>query len=204
MSFILRSTSMKSFLRTLSAALIITASLYSIISMAAEGSLEQADSIKIQASQGVAEAQYILGNMYTQGLHVHKNPNKAFEWMKKSANQGYAAAEFDLASMYDVGDGVEKNLEKAAHWYEKAALKGEAAAAFNLANMYETGEGLPKDLIKAYAWFEAASIMGFEDAKTASRHLVQQFDASTLSTADAQAAELINHLRQQNIKKNND
>ena len=152
--------------------------------------------IKQQAEQGLAEAQYILGNMYAQGFHVEKDLNKAFSWVKKSAEQGYAAAEFDLASMYDAGEGVDKNLQKAASWYKKVAEKGEAAAAYNLANMYETGEGLPEDLLSSYAWFEAAALMGFEDAKEASSRIAHQFDKTALAKAEKQATDLINSLRE--------
>ena len=185
---------MKFFFRHILSLLILT--IIPLASFAQMTDQDRAKQIKEQAEQGIAEAQYILGNMYAQGFNVEQNLKKSFQWIEKSAKQGYAAAEFDLASKYDIGEGIETNLQEAAIWYEKVAKKGEAAAAFNLASMYESGQGLPKDLINAYAWFEAAAIMGFEAAKTESKNLVQSFDASTLEKADAKAAELINQLMQ--------
>ncbi|NRB41959.1 MAG: sel1 repeat family protein [Pseudomonadales bacterium] len=172
----------------------ITSLFIAFSSTADEANKSKAEVIQQQATDGLAEAQYILSSMYSQGYEVEKNLEKAFIWAKKSAEQGYAAAEFDVASMYDFGEGVDRNLEHAAQWYEKVAKKGEAAAAFNLATMYESGDGIPQDMMLAYAWFEAAAIMGFDDAKAASKRLVQQFDSETLAQADDKAAALINKL----------
>lgn len=165
-------------------------------------SSEKSKGIQQQAKAGDAESQYILSNMYAQGLDVEKDFKKAFEWVKKSAEQGYAAAEFNLASMYDVGEGVEQNFKKAAYWYTKVAEKGEAAAAYNLALMYEAGEGLEEDKIKAFSWLEAAILMGFNEAKIARDELSSTLSPEQITLAEEKAMNLINRLNRQKNSTN--
>lgn len=48
------------------------------------------------ANLGDAHAQNKLGEMYRNGIGVHKNENKAIDWFTKSANQGNVDAQKNL------------------------------------------------------------------------------------------------------------
>ncbi|WP_455210973.1 tetratricopeptide repeat protein, partial [Kaarinaea lacus] len=47
---------------------------------------------KKAATEGDADAQYELGDMYKQGTGVEQNNSLAIKWFRKAANQGHEAA----------------------------------------------------------------------------------------------------------------
>lgn len=87
------------------------------------------------AEQGNADAQYILGGMYRDGIGVRKDQAEAGRWYRRAsracrmdAESGNAAAQCVLGVMYENGLGVRRNFERAADWYGKAASQGYAEA----------------------------------------------------------------------------
>lgn len=92
--------------------------------------------IKLNAKCGNAEAQSILGAMYSKGIGVTKDNNEAFKWFHKAANQGNIRAQLIIGARYAVGIGVRRNHEKALYWYSKAANQNsqKAEAAIELLN----------------------------------------------------------------------
>ena len=94
------------------------------------------------AEQGLAEAQYKLGDMYYDmyyGDDVEQSYEKAVEWYLKAAEQGLAEAQYKLGDMYFYGRGVEQSDEEAAEWVLKAAEQGLAEAQCKLGDMYYYG-----------------------------------------------------------------
>ena len=94
------------------------------------------------AEQGLAEAQYKLGDMYYDmyyGDDVEQSYEKAVEWYLKAAEQGLAEAQYTLGDMYFYGRGVEQSDEEAAEWVLKAAEQGLAEAQCKLGDMYYYG-----------------------------------------------------------------
>ena len=87
---------------------------------------------KKSAEEGILEAQFNLGVMYTCGQGVKQDYFKAVEWYQKAAEQGNASAQYILGLMYDAGQGVKQDYIKAVEWYQKAAEQGHAEAQFNL------------------------------------------------------------------------
>ena len=51
-----------------------------------------------KAEQGDAEAQSVLGLMYSLGLGVPKDDQEAIKWWRKSAEQGHSDAQTNLES----------------------------------------------------------------------------------------------------------
>lgn len=84
--------------------------------------------LKQQAEQGDAEAQYNLGQMYRMGEGVPQDSKEAVSWFRKAAEQGYAKAQLFLALMYDNGEGVPQDYKEAYAWYNLAAAKGDENA----------------------------------------------------------------------------
>lgn len=80
------------------------------------------------AEQGLARAQYNLGEKYYNGIGVARSYEKAVAWFLKAAKQGFAYAQFRLGFMYDCGRGVEQSDAKTREWYQKAAEQGDELA----------------------------------------------------------------------------
>ena len=84
------------------------------------------------AEQGIADAQFYLGQMYLKGEGVPQNDKTAIKWYTLAAKQGDAFAQYNLGQMYRKGEGVPQDDKTAVKWYRLAAEQGVAAAQFNL------------------------------------------------------------------------
>ena len=84
------------------------------------------------AEQGIAQAQFNLGNMYAQGKGVPRNDVEAVRWYRMAAEQGYADAQLNLGYMYGTGEGIPKDYVQAYAWYNIAAAQGDETAKESL------------------------------------------------------------------------
>ncbi|MDA7635388.1 sel1 repeat family protein, partial [Alphaproteobacteria bacterium] len=84
------------------------------------------------AEQGIADAQYNLGQMYQLGEGVRKDDEEAVRWYRLAADQGYAEAQFNLGVMYANGEGVLQDNKKAHMWWNIARSNGHAKADHNI------------------------------------------------------------------------
>jgi hypothetical protein len=73
-------------------------------------------------------AQYIIGEMYYNGLGVKEDHSEAIIWFRKAAEQGNCQAQFIVGYMYYNGLGVKEDHAEAAIWFHKAAKKGHIRA----------------------------------------------------------------------------
>jgi TPR repeat protein len=73
-------------------------------------------------------AQFIIGEMYYNGLGVKKDHAEAAIWIRKAADQGLAEAQFVICHMYYYGFGVKGDPAEALIWCRKAALQGHIRA----------------------------------------------------------------------------
>lgn len=80
------------------------------------------------AEQGVAEAQFNLGQMYRKGLGTTAKPSVAAKWYRKAADQGNTGAMYNLAGMYLEGQGVPQSEAEARKLLQRAADLGHATA----------------------------------------------------------------------------
>ena len=136
------------------------------------------------AEQGVPEAQYKLGNMYSKGRGgVLTDYKLAVYWWSKAAEQGEAWAQYKLGSMYADGKGVEKNPEQAVHWWSKAAEQGHDWAQYKLGKIYADEEGEMEDYLLAYMWFEIASSGGHVTASKGKEKLAAKMSKAEISEA---------------------
>ena len=117
------------------------------------------------AEQGVADAQNVLGFMYSKGKGVPQDYKEALKWTRLSAEQGYATAQMNLGSMYGKGDGVLQDNKEEGKWYRLAAEQGHASAQFRLGFMYAIGTGVPQDYKEAVKWFRLAADQGHAKAQ---------------------------------------
>jgi TPR repeat protein len=107
--------------------------------------VRESDALALQwyqraARQGLAEAQFNLGNMYAYGLATvpqDEDPQRtAAKWYFEAARQGHAEAQYSLGILFLTGSGVLLSASEARKWIERAAAQGHADARAYL-------EGLP-------------------------------------------------------------
>lgn len=136
------------------------------------------------ASQGHANAQLRLCQMYIKGRGVSKDVDAATGWCRKAAAQDvYAAqailkeigadnlrmraeqgnpdAQNDLAVEYQKS----KKFELAAQLFRKAAEQGSKVAQFNLGLCFEQGLGVSEDAKQAAEWHLKSAEQGYAAAQ---------------------------------------
>jgi TPR repeat protein len=83
--------------------------------------------VQTQASQGDAEAQNSLGELYAKGMGMPQDYAQARAWYEKAAAQGHPLAQNNLAELYFAGLGVPQDYVRAYMWVNLAAahMQGE-------------------------------------------------------------------------------
>ncbi len=112
------------------------------------------------AKQGDADAQSMLGMMYSEGVGVAENDAEAVNWYRLAAEQGHARAQLVLGGMYDNGKGVPEDDTEAVRWYRRAAEQGHANAQVMLGVMYSNGTGVLRNDVLAFMWSNIAAASG--------------------------------------------
>ena len=119
------------------------------------------------ANGGNADAQYLIGDIYSSGLGVDRkedyvaiNNSQAVGWYRKAAVQGHPYAQFALGLMYKIGEVVPQDYSQAADWYRKAAEQGLYSAQNSLGEIYRYGEGVPQNYSQAINWYRKAAEQG--------------------------------------------
>ncbi|WP_091980048.1 tetratricopeptide repeat protein [Pseudoalteromonas denitrificans] len=108
-----------------------------------------------------APGMYHLAELYSRGLGIAKNQQKAIELYQKAAAQDFPDAIFSLAVIYKEGEGVKVNLPKSLDLFTLAADKGMAAAQYNLGVMYTNGEGTRRNYHAAVKWYTKAASQNY-------------------------------------------
>lgn len=100
--------------------------------------VRESDALALQwferaARQGLAEAQFHLGNMYAYGLAElpadADAARLAAQWYFEAARQGHAEAQYSLGILFLTGSGVVQDANVARKWIARAAAQGHADAA---------------------------------------------------------------------------
>ena len=116
-----------------------------------------------EAEKGDADAQMILGYMYSRGSSaLPYDLKKTIKWYKKAAENGSIAAQHNLGAMYYDGIGVVKDYKKSLTWYEMAAKQGKASTQYALAVRHR--DTYP---MKSYAW---SNVLLYDDDKGFRQH----------------------------------
>lgn len=115
------------------------------------------------ATQGNAEAQYQLGNLY-ENSQLPKDYKAAANWYLKAAQQGLAKAQARLGVLYSEGMGVTQNTNEALLWSGKAAIQGNPDAQVWIGSLYGLGKVVPKNDKLAMGWLTKAAAQGHPNA----------------------------------------
>lgn len=124
------------------------------------------------ADAGVAEAVFLIGTAYDEGLGVPADPVVAAAWFHRAADTGHVLAQHNLGNAYADGRGVAKIEAMAVYWWRKAAESGDAIPQVRLAQMYEQGRGVARDLAEAIRWYRRSAERGNALAAEALKRLV--------------------------------
>ena len=119
------------------------------------------------AKAGVAEANFLMGTAYAEGLGKPVDPQLAVHWYRRAAEQGNTLARHNMGNVYAAGNGVQQSDELAVYWWRLAAEKGDAIPQYRLAEMYEKGLGVKQDLEVARFWYAESAGRGYENAARA-------------------------------------
>jgi hypothetical protein len=76
------------------------------------------------AVKGDANAQFVLGTMYADGLGVPQDYKTAAKWLRMAALQGHIKSSSKLSTMYADGLGVPQDSNEAAYWAQRASEPG--------------------------------------------------------------------------------
>jgi TPR repeat protein len=99
--------------------------------------------------------------MYSEGLHVESQLEKAVCWMEKAAQKRYEAAVFGLANRTAFGIGVNEI------WARKAVAYGETYPLVSVAQRYINGNAAPQDIEKGVTLLTEYADKGIGSAQIA-------------------------------------
>ena len=120
-------------------------------------SSSEVESMRKAAEQGLADAQFNLGNMYAKGEGVPKDAGKGVAWYRKAAEQGLAGAQFNLGLAYAKGEGTSNDVVQAHMWFNLAGSSGYEKARENRRKVETqmTKEQVAEAEKLAREWYEA-------------------------------------------------
>jgi len=107
---------------------------------------EEAD-LRIQATEGNARAQFMLGYIYYHAKGVAEDSVQAVKWWLMAAEQGHAEAQWELGNAYVSGQGVAQDIPTGYAWYSIAADNGLVFAKRDREKIKE--KMYPGDIVRA-------------------------------------------------------
>lgn len=104
------------------------------------------------AEQGLAVAQFDLGQRYEKGDGVPRDMTQALAWYRKAAENFSSKAALRLGQLYLARDEGVFDPAQAVIWLNEAADDREADSFALLAECFRTGQGVEKDTETALMW----------------------------------------------------
>jgi TPR repeat protein len=100
---------------------------------------------------------FLLGQCYTFGYGVTRDPEAGLGWYRRAAERGSREAEFELGECmaYGLGSGG-RDLVEALRWWRAAARRGHGRARVKIGHCYRWGDGVAEDKALAVAWYRRA------------------------------------------------
>ena len=121
---------------------------------------EERNQLLSKAQSGDAEAQFWVGNIYSDGRLVQKDSGEAARWWLKASEQGYPPAQraYGLASR-------EENRAVSERWLLRAAEQNDTKAQLWLGAAYDQDWFGTVDVREATKWYRRAAEAGNPDAQ---------------------------------------
>jgi TPR repeat protein len=116
------------------------------------------------AEQGSAEAQVMLGALYSVGSGVAEDQAESVKWFRLAAEQGDAGGAYSLAAAYEDGKAVPRDDLRAFMWYDIAATSGDPyAAKFAQARDKLAGRMTPGQIARARSMAAVCKTSHYKD-----------------------------------------
>lgn len=132
---------------------------------------EVIDDVEALAAGGVAEAVFLMGTAYDEGIGKARDMTAAVSWYRRAAELGNVLAAHNMGNVYFEGRGVAQSDSAAVSWWTRAAERGDAIPQLRLGTMHEEGRGVARDLEAAARWYRRAAEAGNADARAALERL---------------------------------
>ena len=125
------------------------------------------------AEEEVAEANFLMGTSYAEGLGNTTDLVEAATWYRRAALMGNMLAQHNMGNIYASGSGVPQDDSLAVYWWRQAAEQGDAIPQFRLAVMFEEGRGVGRDIDEAISWYKESASRVYSQARAALDRLEQ-------------------------------
>ncbi|MGS0692845.1 tetratricopeptide repeat protein [Shewanella sp. 0m-4] len=136
------------------------ASAFSIVQPKGSEEASRLAHIQLKATQGDADAQYLLGLMYLSGRYVAADQALGIKWVTDAATLGHVKAQQTMADLAFEGSLIKRDLSTAEQWYSELSKKGNKWANFRLGFIYAAGgQGVERNCGKAVEQFNAVGDM---------------------------------------------
>ncbi len=121
------------------------------------------------------EAQFALGQVYSDGRYVAPNWYEAVRWYERAGHNGVFPAQQILANVYHFGrPGVSYSYSEAIYWYKRAARNGDTDAGATAGFLLLQTAYSISDYRDALYWLERAGREGNYQARRASYDLADR------------------------------
>ncbi len=137
---------------------------HNLAQQVASGVIEDVEQL---ANSGGAEAGFLMGTAFAEGIGRPVDPVVAAHWYERAALLGNMLAQHNMGNSYAAGTGVQQNDALAVYWWLRAAEQGDAIPQFRLGVMYEQGLGVDADIEEAIRWYLDSAGRGYGQAQAA-------------------------------------
>ena len=130
--------------------------------------------VELLANADIAEAGFLMGTAFAEGLGKTADPVAAASWYERAALLGHMLAQHNMGNIYAAGTGVLQDDTRAVFWWRQAAAQGDAIPQFRLAVMLEEGRGVGVDIDAALRWYRQSAGRGYAPAQAALERLSRE------------------------------
>ena len=123
------------------------------------------------AEEGIAEASFLMGTAFAEGLGKTIDFSEAAKWYERAALMGHMLAQHNMGNIHESGTGVPQDDSLAVYWWRQAAEQGDAIPQFRMAVMLEEGRGIERDMEEAIRWYKESAGRGYVQAQSALERL---------------------------------
>ena len=118
-----------------------------------------------RAQKDDAAAQTLIAEIYSRGLGVAENPERAAGWYELASKNGDRLATFELALLFQEGRGVPLDRARAAKLFQESADQGYPPAQYNLGLLHIEGLYVTPSVTRAAELIKAAATAGVPEAQ---------------------------------------
>ncbi|MBX9670198.1 MAG: protein kinase [Candidatus Obscuribacterales bacterium] len=112
----------------------------------------------LASEQGCPEAEFFLGELYTNDDVVAYDIETALGYYEKSASKGFQWAQLALFDIYRNGADLSlPDLERALYWGRRAGEQGNLAAQLSLGRLFFEGDTVERNHLEAAFWLHLAA-----------------------------------------------